>query len=107
MKLLKTGVFMSDNKIRSTTVVAVKRNGHVAMAGDGQVTAGNTVMKGNARKVRKIYDGKIITYDAIGNPDTYKSGSGGSWDLSWEIGGIKHEKICSIIYFVALASLCV
>lgn len=53
---------MSENvKIRSTTVVAVKRNGHVAMAGDGQVTAGNTVVKGNARKVRKIYDGKVIT----------------------------------------------
>ncbi len=48
-------------KIRSTTVVAVKRNGHVAMAGDGQVTAGNTVAKGNARKVRKIYDGKVLT----------------------------------------------
>ena len=49
------------NKIRSTTVIAVKRNGHVAMAGDGQVTAGNTVMKGNAHKVRRIYDGKILT----------------------------------------------
>ncbi len=48
-------------KIRSTTVIAVKRNGRVAMAGDGQVTAGNTVVKGNARKVRKIYDGKVIT----------------------------------------------
>ena len=48
-------------KIRSTTVVAVKRNGHVAMAGDGQVTAGNTIAKGNARKVRKIYDGKVLT----------------------------------------------
>ncbi len=49
------------NKIRSTTVIAVKRNGHVAMAGDGQVTSGNTVMKGNAHKVRRIYDGKILT----------------------------------------------
>lgn len=48
-------------KIRSTTVVAVRKNGHVAMAGDGQVTAGNTIVKGNAKKVRKIYDGKIIT----------------------------------------------
>ena len=47
--------------IRSTTVIAVKRNGQVAMAGDGQVTAGNTVVKGNARKVRKIYDGKVLT----------------------------------------------
>lgn len=49
------------NKIRSTTVIAVKKDGHVAMAGDGQVTAGNTVMKGNAHKVRRIYDGKILT----------------------------------------------
>ena len=48
-------------KIRSTTVIAVKRDGKVAMAGDGQVTAGNTVAKGNARKVRKIYDGKVLT----------------------------------------------
>ena len=52
---------MSKTKIRSTTVVAVRRNGKVAMAGDGQVTAGETVMKGNARKVRKIDDGKILT----------------------------------------------
>ena len=52
---------MSKTKISSTTVVAVRRNGKVAMAGDGQVTAGETVMKGNARKVRKIYDGKILT----------------------------------------------
>ncbi|MBQ3687472.1 MAG: ATP-dependent protease subunit HslV [Treponema sp.] len=47
--------------MRSTTVIAVKRNGSVAMAGDGQVTAGNTVVKGNARKVRRIYDGKVLT----------------------------------------------
>ncbi|MBP5695501.1 MAG: ATP-dependent protease subunit HslV [Treponema sp.] len=50
-----------ENKIRSTTVLAVKRNGTVAMAGDGQVTAGNTVVKGNARKVRKIYGDKVLT----------------------------------------------
>ena len=48
-------------RIRSTTVVAVRRNGKVAMAGDGQVTLGNTVCKGNARKVRKIYGGKVLT----------------------------------------------
>ncbi|MBR0032636.1 MAG: ATP-dependent protease subunit HslV [Treponema sp.] len=48
-------------KIRSTTVIAVKKNGKVAMAGDGQVTLGNTVCKGNARKVRKIYNGRILT----------------------------------------------
>jgi len=50
-----------ERRIRSTTVIAVKRNGKVAMAGDGQVTMGNTVCKGNARKVRKIFDGKVLT----------------------------------------------
>lgn len=50
-----------EAKIRSTTVIAVKRGESVAMAGDGQVTAGNTVVKGNAKKVRRIYDGKVIT----------------------------------------------
>jgi ATP-dependent HslUV protease subunit HslV len=53
--------YIINMKIRSTTVIAVKRDGKVAMAGDGQVTAGNTVAKGNARKVRKIYDGKVLT----------------------------------------------
>ena len=51
----------NKTKIRSTTVIAVKKDGKVAMAGDGQVTLGETVCKGNARKVRKIYDGKILT----------------------------------------------
>jgi ATP-dependent HslUV protease subunit HslV len=52
---------MEKVEIRSTTVIAVKKDGKVAMAGDGQVTLGNTVCKGNARKVRKIYNGKILT----------------------------------------------
>ena len=52
---------MKNVKIRSTTVIAVKKDGTVAMAGDGQVTLGDTVCKGNARKVRKIYNGKILT----------------------------------------------
>ena len=48
-------------KIRSTTILAVRKDGIVAMAGDGQCTLGETVCKGNSRKVRKIYDGKILT----------------------------------------------
>ena len=52
---------MSNVKIRSTTILAVKRNGKVAMAGDGQCPLGETVCKGNSRKGRKIYDGKILT----------------------------------------------
>ncbi|MGP1586769.1 MAG: ATP-dependent protease subunit HslV [Treponemataceae bacterium] len=51
---------MSNSKIRSTTILAVKRNGTVAMAGDGQCTLGDTVCKGNSQKVRKIYGGKIL-----------------------------------------------
>lgn len=51
-----------SDTIKGTTICAVKRNGKIAVAGDGQVTAGQSViMKGNAVKVRRIYDGKIIT----------------------------------------------
>ena len=47
---------------KGTTIVAVKRNGKTVIAGDGQVTGGQTfIMKGNAVKVRRIYDGKVIT----------------------------------------------
>ena len=51
---------MDYKKIRSTTVMAIKKDGKVAMAGDGQVTLGETVMKGNAKKVRRLYDGKVL-----------------------------------------------
>lgn len=51
-----------SDSIKGTTICAVKRNGQIAVAGDGQVTAGQSViMKGNAVKVRRIYEGKIIT----------------------------------------------
>ena len=51
---------MSRPRIRSTTVLAVRRNGHVVIGGDGQVTMGNTVVKGTARKIRRLADGKIL-----------------------------------------------
>jgi ATP-dependent HslUV protease, peptidase subunit HslV len=44
----------------ATTIVAVRHNGHVAIGGDGQVTVGETVMKGSAQKVRRLKDGKIL-----------------------------------------------
>jgi ATP-dependent HslUV protease subunit HslV len=47
-------------KIRSTTILAVRRNGMLAIAGDGQVTFDKTIMKHSARKVRKIAGGKVI-----------------------------------------------
>ncbi|HRC58684.1 MAG TPA: ATP-dependent protease subunit HslV, partial [Kofleriaceae bacterium] len=45
---------------RSTTILSVRRNGHVVVAGDGQVTLGNTVVKGGARKVRRLGEGRAI-----------------------------------------------
>jgi ATP-dependent HslUV protease subunit HslV len=59
------------NKIRSTTVLAVRRNGKVAMAGDGQVTMGETVMKNNARKVRRLMDGKVLCGFAGATADAF------------------------------------
>lgn len=58
-------------KIRSTTIIAVRRDGKVAMAGDGQVTMGETVMKDNARKVRTIYDGRVLTGFAGATADAF------------------------------------
>ena len=60
-----------SQKIRSTTVIAVKRNGTVAMAGDGQVTMGNTVVKSNAKKVRRMYEGKVLTGFAGATADAF------------------------------------
>ena len=51
---------MSLPEVRATTVLAVRRDGHVAMGGDGQVTMGDTVVKGSARKVRVLRDGAIL-----------------------------------------------
>jgi ATP-dependent HslUV protease subunit HslV len=45
---------------RATTVVAVRRDGHVALAGDGQVTLGDTIMKASAQKVRRLREGKVV-----------------------------------------------
>jgi ATP-dependent HslUV protease subunit HslV len=58
-------------KIRSTTVLLVQKDGQVAMAGDGQVTLGETVIKGNARKVRRIYNGKVLTGFAGATADAF------------------------------------
>jgi ATP-dependent HslUV protease subunit HslV len=60
---------MSD--FHGTTVVCVRRNGRVAIGGDGQVTLGDKVMKGNARKVRRLHDGKVIAGFAGGAADAF------------------------------------
>ncbi|MCW5960405.1 MAG: ATP-dependent protease subunit HslV [Pyrinomonadaceae bacterium] len=58
-------------KIRSTTVLMVQKDGEIAMAGDGQVTLGETVMKGNARKVRRIYNGTVLVGFAGATADAF------------------------------------
>ena len=55
----------------ATTIVSVRRGGHVVMAGDGQVTLGNTVMKANARKVRRLGIGKVLAGFAGATADAF------------------------------------
>jgi len=58
-------------KTRSTTIIAVRHKDEVVIAGDGQVTIGNTIMKHNAQKVRKLYDGKVICGFAGATADAF------------------------------------
>jgi ATP-dependent HslUV protease subunit HslV len=58
-------------QFRGTTIVSVRRHGKVAMAGDGQVSMGNTIMKGNARKVRRLAGGRVIAGFAGGTADAF------------------------------------
>lgn len=57
--------------IRSTTVLLVRRNEEIAMAGDGQVTLGETIIKGNARKVRRIFNGAVLVGFAGATADAF------------------------------------
>ena len=59
------------NKIRSTTILCVRRNGKVVLAGDGQVTMGSEVLKGGARKLRHLFNGKIISGFAGSTADAF------------------------------------
>lgn len=54
-----------------TTIVSVRRNNQVIIAGDGQVSLGNTVMKGNAKKVRRLYHNKVLAGFAGGTADAF------------------------------------
>jgi|TARA_R100000093_G_scaffold23700_1_gene13452 ATP-dependent HslUV protease subunit HslV len=56
---------------RGTTILSVRRNGQVAIGGDGQVSLGNTIMKGNARKVRRLYKDQVIAGFAGGTADAF------------------------------------
>lgn len=54
-----------------TTILSVRRNGRVVIGGDGQVSLGNTIMKGNARKVRRLYKNQVIAGFAGGTADAF------------------------------------
>jgi ATP-dependent HslUV protease subunit HslV len=61
----------SDTRIRSTTIVAVRRNGRAAMAGDGQVSLGQTILKDKAKKVRRIAEGRVVVGFAGATADAF------------------------------------
>lgn len=56
---------------RGTTIVVVRRNGKVALGGDGQVSLGNTILKGNAKKIRRLYQDKVLAGFAGGTADAF------------------------------------
>src|SRR5579872_2402235 len=58
-------------QFHGTTILSVRRGNIVALGGDGQVTLGNVVMKGTARKVRKLYQGKVLVGFAGGTADAF------------------------------------
>jgi ATP-dependent HslUV protease subunit HslV len=58
-------------QFRGTTILSVRRNGSVVIGGDGQVTMGDTVMKGNARKVRRLYQDQVLAGFAGGTADAF------------------------------------
>ena len=59
------------NQFHGTTILSVRRDGSVVMAGDGQVTLGQTVMKANAHKVRRTYQGKVLAGFAGATADAF------------------------------------
>jgi ATP-dependent HslUV protease subunit HslV len=59
------------DQYRGTTILSFRRNGKVVIGGDGQVSMGNTVMKGNARKVRRLYNGNVVAGFAGGTADAF------------------------------------
>ncbi|MFV1974073.1 MAG: ATP-dependent protease subunit HslV [Thiohalobacterales bacterium] len=58
-------------QFRGTTILSVRRNGSVVIGGDGQVSMGDTIMKGNARKVRRLYQDQVVAGFAGGTADAF------------------------------------
>jgi ATP-dependent HslUV protease subunit HslV len=60
-----------DIKMHGTTIIGIKHKGKIAVAGDGQVTLGNAVMKATARKIRRLYDNKVVVGFAGATADAF------------------------------------
>ena len=58
-------------QFHGTTILSVRRNGHVVIGGDGQVSVGQTIMKSNARKVRRLYHDRVLSGFAGGTADAF------------------------------------
>ncbi len=59
------------DQFKGTTIVVVKKDNKVALGGDGQVSFGNTILKGNAKKIRKLYNNKVLAGFAGGTADAF------------------------------------
>ncbi len=70
-KLCNTGNVTVKKRIRSTTILCVRRDGKVVMAGDGQVTLGSEVLKASAKKLRRLYSSKILAGFAGATADAF------------------------------------
>lgn len=69
--MVYTQLLVQQVELRGTTIISVRRGDKVVIGGDGQVTLGNTVMKGNARKVRRLYHDKVIAGFAGATADAF------------------------------------
>ncbi len=73
LKILRLSFFPEKpvEQFKGTTILSVRRGGRVVIGGDGQVSMGNTVMKGNARKVRRLYKGQVLAGFAGATADAF------------------------------------
>jgi len=69
--LTDTGKPLEKPSFRGTTILSVRRNGKVVIGGDGQVSMGNTIMKGNARKVRRLFNDRVLAGFAGATADAF------------------------------------
>lgn len=83
----------NDSRFRSTTIVAVRHRGRAVMAGDGQVSLGATIMKGTARKVRPIDEGRVLTGFAGASADAFALLERFEAKLKQHTGGLRRAAV--------------